>query len=889
MLDTVAPAAPSAPDLLASSDSGMSGTDNKTTVDQPAFTGTAEANTKIYIFANGDLVGQSVVGSDITDGVLGNGLGLWEVTVEPLADGMYTITAKSEDLAGNLSAASAPLAGDLMIDTLEPQRPTIDLLDSSDSGRHNQDDVTNDTTPTVRVTAEVGTMVVIKDGNTVIDTFTSTGVDDRTLPVLAEGQHPLSAEATDKAGNRSHQSEELRVTIDTVAPAAPTIAIDPFSTDTGVEGYPATFADLITSDTATGLNGRAEADAIVRLLANGTLHGFTEPLPEDGNRAFPDGRWRVDAIRDLNDLAFFTLDGLRAMTATAEDLAGNVSGIGSLNVFVDTQGPQVTGVAITAFPAFDLFDPKPLTAGPTPRVDSLTISLRDLPARDALFLYEAIHAGVAGQAGHYVLTGDHNGIIPVDQVIVTNAPAVAGQPATATVELRFAKPLPDDRYTLTLSSTLVDRAGNGLDGENNAPQPLENPTFPSGDGQPGGDFVARFTVDSRPEIGTYSNGAVYVDINGNGYSDPTGNNNDFTNRDLAFAFASRQAKVIADNFAPAGALSASGFDKLAAYDQGAAPHRWVFDFNHDGVADLSVVSGVQGSGDPFAGNWDPTHPGDEIGLFNGQKFFLDTNGNNNLDNGDVSIQNRLGGGTALAGDFDGDGKDDLANFKDGLFTFDLAADGLDGNPDATITFSFFGPFERPVAADLNLDGVTDIGLYITERNGPPPSEAGEWFWLISTGVPAPGSVSTLNHAFSPVPLGNDLFFQFGDELALPVVGNFDPPPFADGSPYVPPANQAPTVNAGPERVVVAGGWRFAGAGYFADFDGRNWTATVDYGDGSGAVPLTLAGNRGFALNHVYGRRGTYNVTVRVTDDDGAVGRARRPWSSLGHRRCGRCR
>src|SRR5262249_22374078 len=264
-----------------------------------------------------------------------------------------------------------------------------------------------------------------------------------------------SAEANDIACNMS-QSEQLIVEVDRTAPTAPTIAVDPFSSDTGVEGYPGTFTDLVTSDTATGFTGQAEADAVVRLLANGVFHGLTVARPEDATQASPTGRWYLDAVRDLNDPAFFPLDGLRVMPATAEDRAGNVSAVGTLNLFVDTQGPQVTGVFITAFPDFDLFDPKPLTAGPTPRVDSLTISLRDLPARDALFLYEAIHQGVANQPGQYVLRGDHNGIIPVAQVVVTNAPAAAGEPATATVELRFAAPLPDDRYTLTLSDRLVD-------------------------------------------------------------------------------------------------------------------------------------------------------------------------------------------------------------------------------------------------------------------------------------------------------------------------------------------------------------------------------------------------------------------------------------------------
>src|SRR5262249_22060983 len=240
-------------------------------------------------------------------------------------------------------------------------------------------------------------------------------------------------------------------------------------------------------------------------------------------------------------------------------------------IFVDTQGPQVTGVYITAFPAFDLFDPKPSTDGPTPRIDSLTIALRDLPARDALFLYEAIHQGVASQPGLYVLRGDQNGIIPVSPVAAPNATPVAGQLATATVELRFTAPLPDDRYTLTISDKLVDDAGNALDGENNAAQPLETPSFPSGDGQPGGAFVARFTVDSRPEVGTYVNGVAYVDINGNGAFDPTGEDNDFTNRDLVFVYGTRTDLLVACNFAAAGAASASGFDKLGAFGQVGGP------------------------------------------------------------------------------------------------------------------------------------------------------------------------------------------------------------------------------------------------------------------------------------------------------------------------------
>ena len=435
--DNNAPAPPSPPDLLDTSDGGCEPDDNMTNVNPPAFGGTAEMNTIIRIFANGILVGEGTVGSDLTDGVLGDGLGAWEVTIEPLADGEYTITATVEDLAGNISAASA-MAGTLVIDTQAPQRPTLDLLDESDSGRHDKDNVTRETTLTFRVTAEPGSHVVIKDGNTVIDEFVMPNAPftDRTIDFAAvlpplgipvEGDHLLSAEATDCAGNRSAQSEELIVTIDLTAPAPPTIAIDPASSDTGVTGYPATIVDRVTSDTSTGFVGTAEADAIVRLFANTVFDGLTVALPEDGNKAFPNGQWNQAGILDLNDPAHFPLDGLRTINATAEDLAGNESELGTLEIFIDTAGPQVTAVHITDNPAtaaneaaFDLFDPKPLTAGPTPRVDSLSIDLRDLPNRVAGFLYDALHAGVAAQPGHYVLRGDHNGIIPVSQVIVSN-------------------------------------------------------------------------------------------------------------------------------------------------------------------------------------------------------------------------------------------------------------------------------------------------------------------------------------------------------------------------------------------------------------------------------------------------------------------------------------
>jgi len=80
-------------------------------------------------------------------------------------------------------------------------------------------------------------------------------------------------------------------------------------------------------------------------------------------------------------------------------------------------------------------------------------------------------------------------------------------------------------------------------------------------------------------------------------------------------------------------------------------------------------------------------------------------------------------------------------------------------------------------------------------------------------------------------------------------------------------NVAPVVSAGADQAVDEGS-AFAGGGSFTDPGADTWTATVDYGDGSGAQPLTLNPDKTFALGHTYADNGTYTVTVSVTDDDG---------------------
>lgn len=62
---------------------------------------------------------------------------------------------------------------------------------------------------------------------------------------------------------------------------------------------------------------------------------------------------------------------------------------------------------------------------------------------------------------------------------------------------------------------------------------------------------------------------------------------------------------------------------------------------------------------------------------------------------------------------------------------------------------------------------------------------------------------------------------------------------------------------------------FAQSGSFADPGADTWTATVDYGDGTGAHALAVnAATKTFNLNNVYTYNGAYDVKVTVVDDDG---------------------
>ena len=139
---------------------------------------------------------------------------------------------------------------------------------------------------------------------------------------LPNGVHSLTATATDAAGNTGAASAALSVTIDTMAPVAPSIAS--FSTDSGTVG------DGITNDNTLTLTGTAEANATVKVFDGATLLGSA--------MANGSGAWSYTTAALAN--------GAHSLTATATDAAGNTGAASAaLSVTIDTAAPVAPSIA----------------------------------------------------------------------------------------------------------------------------------------------------------------------------------------------------------------------------------------------------------------------------------------------------------------------------------------------------------------------------------------------------------------------------------------------------------------------------------------------------------------------------------------------------------------
>jgi len=211
-IDTTAPAAPVAPDLIAAGDTGTSATDDKTADNTPSFSVAAPAaGASLQLFVDSVAVAATY---DTATGTL--------TPSTALADGVHAITYRTTDAAGNAGALSPALS--VTIDTAAPAAPlnAPDLTAASDTGISQTDDLTRSTTPGFAIgnlPAGIALAKLYVDGVAVAATYDAgTGTLTPTT-ALTPGNKSISYAVVDSAGNESAPSAPLAITIDTTGPS----------------------------------------------------------------------------------------------------------------------------------------------------------------------------------------------------------------------------------------------------------------------------------------------------------------------------------------------------------------------------------------------------------------------------------------------------------------------------------------------------------------------------------------------------------------------------------------------------------------------------------------------------------------------------------------------
>jgi hypothetical protein len=216
--------------------------------------------------------------------------------------------------------------------------------------------------------------------------------------------------------------------------------------------------------------------------------------------------------------------------------------------------------------------------------------------------------------------------------------------------------------------------------------------------------VTVFVLDPRAQIGTYTAGQWYLDVNGNGTwdSDPP---------DLSASFGWPGATYVTGDW------NGDGRTKMGVYQNGF----WYLDYDGNGVWDGGVNDKqyVFGWGNPnvipVVGDWN----GDgrtKIGVYYNGFWYLDYDGNGVWDGGVNDKAYSFGwaatGVTPMLGDWSGTGTTKIGIYYYGFWYLDYDGDGV-WNPanDKAYTFGWNATGVTPVLGDWNGDGRAKIGIY----------------------------------------------------------------------------------------------------------------------------------------------------------------------------------
>lgn len=324
-IDTNQPSAlTTAPDMLASSDSGASNTDNVTNVVLPSFTGSCTNGELISLVINSNNVGATDICASST----------YTLTApDSLINGNHAIGVTSTDTAGNESLESPTLT--ITIDTGGPNVPsTPDMLAASDSGSSSTDNITNVTSPSFSGTCSNGdSMRLYVNGSSTTSTAVcSTNSYTLTPPTaFSNGTQNIAVTAEDSTGNESSLSVALTITVDTIAVALAAPDLTALS-DTGSSN-----SDNITNDTTPSFSGACSDGESVALYVNGTANGTPSPATCSGSS------YSITTATALSDAT-------HTITVVSTDIAGNVSAASpGLSVVIDSTNPATPTInALTA-------------------------------------------------------------------------------------------------------------------------------------------------------------------------------------------------------------------------------------------------------------------------------------------------------------------------------------------------------------------------------------------------------------------------------------------------------------------------------------------------------------------------------------------------------------
>ncbi len=376
-IDSSSSATPSAPDLDAGSDKGTLNTDDLTNLSTIQFlvTGLSETDSVHIKNSSNVIVGGDLVAADATSST---------VTVEGATTDTYKAYATDE--SGNVSVVSDGLLvtidqdprdvdglkvneDDDYSDDGEIEPVVIDLDSGSDAGALDNDQLTNNITPSFTLTQLTATdSIFLYWGTDSLKGYVSSGTSHEfTIPDskdLADGAHVFTMRSRDYAGNLSGASNALTLNIDTEAytlSSSPDLLIEH---DAGISG-----TDDITNVRVPGfeLSQLSSKRELVELYVDGVL--------------VTSGRKTLDVLTDTLTIPNGSRldEGTYSITYVVVDSAGNSSlASTATSVEIDFTAPGApTVLDLNSDDDTGISDSDDLTNATTMRINTSSLTTGD--------------------------------------------------------------------------------------------------------------------------------------------------------------------------------------------------------------------------------------------------------------------------------------------------------------------------------------------------------------------------------------------------------------------------------------------------------------------------------------------------------------------------------